>query len=163
MGFKVGKGTNIRFAVIGIHHANGVDRVFPDNRTDSSGFVLNVTTDEEGMRRAGNVLLEAQGVIPGNSVGYTDIICPIKKSDAETDISIHPVFSFIHHHDKGLGGSVWKVSTVKAFAQIIGKEGAMMETNFNLALDPNMKLNQNDFFAGRCVYNNSHSDEMVIR
>ncbi|CAB4059208.1 PHM [Lepeophtheirus salmonis] len=103
VGFKVGKGTTIKFLVLQVHYAH-LDMILPSG--DDSGVYIKFT-DKYQPKEAGVLLLGTGGFAPAHSTTFFETSCEVRD-----DREIHPFAFRTHTHGLGRIVSGWKTKNL---------------------------------------------------
>uniref|UniRef100_A0A1W7RA03 peptidylglycine monooxygenase n=1 Tax=Hadrurus spadix TaxID=141984 RepID=A0A1W7RA03_9SCOR len=147
VGFKVGKGTDVKFLVLQVHYASVKN--FINGGTDNSGIILTIKpgNDKSVSKRAGVYLLGTAGEIPPKRTEYMETACTINEP-----LVLHPFAFRTHTHVLGevVAGYVKKGKRWKR----IGKHNPQEPQMFYPVEDKTLTIKHNDVVAARCTMYN---------
>lgn len=147
VGFKVGKGTDVRYLVLQVHYATVQN--FINGGSDSSGIVITLKpgTDGSVSKRAGVYLLGTSGSIPPRDEEKMETACTM-----EQPVTIHPFAFRTHTHALGkvVAGYVKKGNRWIR----IGKHNPQEPQMFYPVEDKTLTIEQGDIVAARCTMKN---------
>ncbi|XP_011502723.1 PREDICTED: peptidylglycine alpha-hydroxylating monooxygenase isoform X2 [Ceratosolen solmsi marchali] len=159
VGFKVGKGSLIKYLVLQIHYAH-IDK-FKDGTTDDSGITLHLTRQPLN-KLAGVYILGTGGGIPPHSVEYMESSCEISENK-----TIHPFAYRVHTHSLGKIVSGYVIRNNKWIE--LGKRDPLKPQMF-YNIHYNGTIKYGDRLAARCTMQseldtwtyvgNTNNDEM---
>ncbi|XP_040581267.1 peptidylglycine alpha-hydroxylating monooxygenase [Lepeophtheirus salmonis] len=154
VGFKVGKGTTIKFLVLQVHYAH-LDMILPSG--DDSGVYIKFT-DKYQPKEAGVLLLGTGGFAPAHSTTFFETSCEVRD-----DREIHPFAFRTHTHGLGRIVSGWKVSPYQNWTwSLIGKRSPQDPQMFYSVEDKNLIITADDIVAARCTMVNDRDWEVHV-